>query len=123
MPEGPEIRRAADRIAKVLIGERLEDVTLTPPALAYRRDELLGTSVTAIDTRGKAMLTRFDNGLTLYSHNQLYGRWMVARRGQMSNTGRSLRVGLHTRSHSALVLSMAAGFRTRLAPWRTCWRR
>ena len=51
------------------------------------------------------MLTRFDNGLTLYSHNQLYGRWYTARRGQLPQTGRSLRVALHTGTHSALLYS------------------
>ena len=51
------------------------------------------------------MLTRFDNGLTLYSHNQLYGRWYVRPRGQLPNTRRSLRVALHTADHSALLYS------------------
>ena len=61
--------------------------------------------VKAIDTRGKAMLTHFDNELTLYSHNQLYGRWFTAKRGEFPDTRRSLRVALHTRSHSALLYS------------------
>ena len=51
------------------------------------------------------MLTRFDNELTLYSHNQLYGRWFTTRRGELPDTRRSLRVALHTNSHSALLYS------------------
>ena len=51
------------------------------------------------------MLTRFDNGLTLYSHNQLYGRWYTTRRPQLPNTARQLRVALHTQTHSALLYS------------------
>jgi endonuclease-8 len=105
MPEGPEIRIAADRIAAVLVGERLEDLVFGLPALRRFREALLGEQVEAVDTRGKAMLTRFGNGLTLYSHNQLYGRWYVRPRGQLPNTGRSLRVALHTSRHSALLYS------------------
>jgi endonuclease-8 len=105
VPEGPEIRRAADRIARVLVGERIESAEFTPDRLRGFGPRMSGTTVRAVDTRGKAMLTRFDNDLTLYSHNQLYGRWFVVRRGATPNTGRSLRVALHTGSHSALLYS------------------
>ena len=51
------------------------------------------------------MLTRFDNGLTLYTHNELHGRWYVGARGRMPRTRRKLVVGLHTQCHSALLFS------------------
>ena len=105
MPEGPEIRIAADRIARVLEGQRVEDVFFARPSLKTFGVRLAGATVTRVDTRGKAMLTRFDNGFTLYSHNQLYGRWYVKPRGVLPRTRRSLRVGLHTGSHSALLYS------------------
>jgi endonuclease-8 len=105
MPEGPEIRRAADRVASVLVGRVVETARLHLPALARREGRLRGRTVTAVDTRGKAMLTRFDNGLTLYTHNQLYGRWYVTKRPRMPRTQRQLRVELHTAMHSALLYS------------------
>ena len=105
MPEGPEIRRAADRVARVLVGHAVQEARLHLPALERRGRRLAGRIVTAVDTRGKAMLTRFDNGLTLYSHNQLYGRWYVVKRPGMPVTGRQLRVELHTDTHSALLYS------------------
>jgi endonuclease-8 len=37
----------------------------------------MGETIDAFETRGKALLTHFSNGLTLYSHNQ---RWSAARR-------------------------------------------
>ena len=80
MPEGPEIRLAADRIAKVLVGETVVEAKLTPARLRRFGKRFTGRVVTAVDTRGKAMLTRFDNGLTLFSHNQLYGRWYTTQR-------------------------------------------
>jgi len=105
MPEGPEIRLAADRIAKVLVNHEIREAQLTLPGLLPFRERLIGANVTAVDTRGKSMLTRFDNGLTLYSHNQLYGRWYVTRRDRTPRTRRSLRVALHTDSHSAWLYS------------------
>ena len=105
VPEGPEIRRAADRISNVLVGKRVDKASFAFEHLRPFEKQLAGSRVEAIDTRGKAMLTRFDNGLTLYSHNQLYGRWFTARRGQLPETRRSLRVALHTGTHSALLYS------------------
>jgi len=105
VPEGPEIRRAADRIAKVLIGRPIEKASFAFPELQPFEERLKGSLVEAVETRGKAMLTRFDNELTLYSHNQLYGRWFTVKRGELPNTRRSLRVALHTNSHSALLYS------------------
>ncbi len=105
MPEGPEIRLAADRVAGALLDDPLEDVFFGPARLRRHRDALLGATVRAVDTRGKAMLTRFDNGLTLYSHNQLYGRWYTTVRGERPRTNRDLRVALHTRNRSAWLYS------------------
>lgn len=105
MPEGPEIRRAADRVASVLAGETVIEADLRHRPIRRFTDALTGARVVRIDTRGKAMLTRFDNGLTLYSHNQLYGRWYTSRRPRLPRTNRQLRVALHTRTHSALLYS------------------
>ena len=105
MPEGPEIRRAADRVSRVLVGQPIVEAGLHLPALSMSGWHLVGQTVTAVDTRGKAMLTRFDNGMTLYSHNQLYGRWYTMKRPRMPKTQRQLRVELHTATHSALLYS------------------
>ncbi|MEM6707857.1 MAG: endonuclease VIII [Pseudomonadota bacterium] len=108
MPEGPEIRRAADRLARVLEGQRLEAVEVDRvalPKVARRRRDLVGCEVDRLDTRGKALLTRLSNGLAIYSHNQLYGRWYVRPRGKLPQTNRSLRLALHTATHSALLYS------------------
>ena len=105
MPEGPEIRRAADRIARVLTGRVLQEVWFGLPRLACFSDEICGWRVLTVDTYGKALLIRLDGGLSLYAHNQLYGVWYVRARGQWPETRRSLRVALHTESHSALLYS------------------
>ena len=105
MPEGPEIRLAADKVARVLVGQTIVEAELHLGQLDRFAKRLTGSTVTAVDTRGKAMLTRFDNGLTLYSHNQLYGKWFTTRRPRLPRTTRQLRVGLHTQTHSALLYS------------------
>jgi endonuclease-8 len=105
MPEGPEIRRAADRLARVLVGRVVEEARFHLPQLSHFDRRLTGRTVTAVDTRGKAILTRFNDGATLYSHNQLYGRWYTTRRPRIPDTKRRLRVELHTATHSALLYS------------------
>lgn len=105
MPEGPEIRLAADKVARVLVGHTVVEAELWLERLRRFEKRLAGSAVTAVDTRGKAMLTRFDNGLTLYSHNQLYGKWFIMPRPRLPRTTRQLRVGLHTETHSALLYS------------------
>ncbi len=105
MPEGPEIRLAADAVAKVLLGQPVTAVEFALPELRRFESRVTGSVVRAVDTHGKAMLTRFDNGLTLYSHNQLYGRWYTVRRPTIPDTRRTLRVALHTDTHSALLYS------------------
>jgi endonuclease-8 len=105
MPEGPEVRREADRIARVLLDQPLERVEFGLPRLARWADALSGRCVIAVAPHGKALLTHFDNGLSMYSHNQLYGKWYVCRRDRPPATNRSLRVGLHTATHSALLMS------------------
>ncbi len=105
VPEGPEIRRAADRISAVLTGRQLHEVWFGLPQLARFSDELTGSRVNDVETRGKALLIRFDRGLTLFAHNQLYGVWYLRKRGQLPKTRRSLRVALHTETDSALLYS------------------
>jgi len=105
MPEGPEIRLAADRLARVLDGTIPERVELLLPGLARHAKRLRGRRILAVQPRSKAMLIHFAGGISLYSHNQLYGRWYVVRAGKTPATGRSLRVAIHTQEHSALLYS------------------
>jgi len=105
MPEGPEIRLAADKIAKVLVDKPIESFFFGLPDLRRFEEELASSYVIAIETRGKALLTHFANGLSVYSHNQLYGRWYVVKRDRLPSTGRSLRMAIHTIDHSALLYS------------------
>ena len=105
MPEGPEIRLAADKIADVLEDKVIESASFGQPKMMHYAEDFVGQTVTSIETRGKAMLTHFNHGYTIYSHNQLYGIWKVSKRGKLPKTNRTLRLALHTDTHSALLYS------------------
>lgn len=91
MPEGPEIRRAADRLQRAIVDQPVVDVFFAFAHLQAFVRPLRDSRVQAIETRGKALLTHFACGLSVYSHNQLYGQWRVNKSGAATPTSRSLR--------------------------------
>jgi endonuclease-8 len=64
--EGPEVRRTADALAKVLEGEVLVEPT---------DERVAGARVTAIRTHGKHIVLAFDSGLYLHNHLMMWGKW------------------------------------------------
>lgn len=105
MPEGPEIRRAADRLSAAVAGHPLAAAWFHFPELKRHQRPLVGRRIVAIEPHGKALLTHFEHGLTLYSHNQLYGVWKIAPAGQRPDSARSLRVALETDTTAVLLYS------------------
>lgn len=105
MPEGPEIRRAADTIAEILVDHQIETVRFGLPRLRHYGKQLKGRRIVDIETRGKALLTHFEHGYSIYSHNQLYGVWKVFAGHKLPSSNRSMRLLLQTSSHSAVLYS------------------
>lgn len=105
MPEGPEIRRAADELAAVLVDREVHTVRFGQQRLRRQARLLRGHRIIAVETRGKALLTHFEHGLSIYSHNQLYGVWKVVAGHRLPASKRSLRLLLQTESHSAILYS------------------
>lgn len=105
MPEGPEIRRAADRLHGQLAGRQLESVWFAFPELVAEAGSLVGRKIVAVDSWGKALLIRFEHGRVLYSHNQLYGVWKLHDEEREPDTKRSLRVRLTAEGRSASLYS------------------
>jgi len=101
MPEGPETHYVADRLRGVLLGAPLLRVAFSLPELQRYEAKLTGHRVEAIDARGKVLLTRFDNGLTLYTHSQLLGHWKIDDRLPSSEPTTTARVTLATKNGSA----------------------
>ena len=105
MPEGPEIRRAADLVEDTIKSGQSVRVEFGLDGLKHWESFLSNTQVLCVETHGKAMLTRFDNGLNIYSHNQLYGRWVCCPTGEAPETKRQLRLAIHSNEKSALLYS------------------
>lgn len=105
MPEGPEIRQAADQLAAALVDQRVTELFFAFEHLKPYESKLVGQSVTAVRTRGKGIVIGFSNQLYIYSHNQLYGIWYVRRRHAYPETKRQLRLAIHTAKKSALLYS------------------
>jgi len=105
MPEGPEIKRAADEIARAIGNQVVSEIFFAFDHLKLYEAILTGKTVTAVQARGKAMLIRFDNHLSIYSHNQLYGKWVIRRSQSYPKTTRQLRLAIHNPKKSALLYS------------------
>ncbi len=105
MPEGPEMRRAADELGRVLTGYVAQLVWFKFPRLADAGHRLSGRRIRGVEARGKALILHFAGGNSVYTHNQLYGKWLVGPAGARPATARDLRLAIETRSHAALLYS------------------
>jgi endonuclease-8 len=105
MPEGPEIHREADAIRKAISKAECRYVFFRHEHLKAFENKLTGSKVREVSAKGKAILIHFENDLTMFSHNQLYGKWYIKPAGQYPKTNRDLRVELRTDQKSALLYS------------------
>src|SRR5256714_8623943 len=106
MPEGPEIRREADAIHAALAGGPLPRADYRVKGRQQRGRALRGVAVVRAYSRGRAMLIDFSNGLTHYSHNQLYGKWRVMPASRNAERGRRvMRVVLANDDMQAVLYS------------------
>ena len=105
MPEGPEVRRHADRVRRAVGGKTTDVVRFGLDRLAAFGPELSGQRVDGVESRGKALIVHFEGGRSVYTHNQLYGRWYVVGAGKTPSTRRQLRFGVETADKRALLYS------------------
>ena len=105
MPEGPEIKQAADAIARAIVQKPLTSVSFAFERLQLYEERLVQGQIWAVQAQGKALLIRFSNQLNIYSHNQLYGKWYIQKANAYPVTNRQLRLAIHTQKQSALLYS------------------
>jgi endonuclease-8 len=79
VPEGDTVWLVARRLDEALGGEVLTRADLRVPALATV--DLVGRRVLEVRSRGKHLLTRIDDGLTLHTHLRMDGMWHLYRPG------------------------------------------
>ena len=78
-------------VSRVLVDQPLERV-VPFPGVNKRARSLKSAGGSSVRSWGKALLTGFSDGRTIYSHNQLYSVWYVVPQGTETETGRDLRL-------------------------------
>jgi endonuclease-8 len=105
VPEGPEIRRARDQLAAAIEGQTALKLRFHLPALLDWNRRFDGERVVRVQSRGKALLIHLSGGYSIYSHNQLYGRWVVVDAGELPDSSRQLRLAIQSKDKWALLYS------------------
>jgi endonuclease VIII len=103
MPEGDTIHRAAAALRRALLGHELTRVELPrlPPPLPA-----IGTVVERVEARGKHLLIRSSDGLTIHTHQRMTGSWHLYRPGDpWRKSPRSARVVLGVRGAVAVCFA------------------
>ncbi len=108
MPEGPEIHRVAGRLNEALGGRTPDTIQFHYPPIARKARTVRGKSISRVRSHGKALLIDFSNGLTLYSHNQLYGLWYIGQPENDPFTHRQLRVEIRSLGVTARLYSASS---------------
>jgi endonuclease-8 len=106
VPEGDTVWRTAQRLDKALAGAVVVLSDLRFPEVATAN--LRGSTTLEVVSRGKHLLHRFDNGLTLHSHLRMEGQWRVEAPGDAAGWLRrdDLRAAVGTSSWTALGLRL-----------------
>ncbi len=111
MPEGDSVWKAARRLREQLVGRVVVASDFRVPQHATA--DLSGRTVTAFDSYGKHMLTRFspvadDGGLTLHTHFEMDGSWQVVGPGKVlpRDLDDDVRLVLRTDGPTAYALRM-----------------
>ena len=79
MPEGDTVWLTAHRLNQALAGRPLTVSDFRVPALAT--SDLRGRTVAEVLARGKHILVRLDDDLTVHSHLRMDGSWYLSRAG------------------------------------------
>ena len=80
MPEGDTLFRAAAGLRPHLVGRAVTAARATRPGPQIER--VVGATITAVESQGKNLLIRFDNGLEVRTHLRMNGSWHRYRPGE-----------------------------------------
>jgi endonuclease VIII len=101
VPEGDTVWLAGYNLRRALAGEQLVRSDFRVPR--HATTDLSGRRILEVVSRGKHLLWRFDDGLSLHSHFLMDGSWHLYRRGQRwRSPGFEARVVLETESWQAV---------------------
>ena len=80
MPEGDTVHLAATRLQAALAGEVLTRTDIRVPRFAT--SDLAGRTIEEVVARGKHLLFRIEEGVTLHTHFKMEGTWHLYKPGQ-----------------------------------------
>jgi endonuclease-8 len=82
MPEGDTLFRTAAGLRPYLVGRRVHAARTNGPGAVPQVGRVIGHEITAVESLGKNLLIRFDNGLELRTHLRMNGSWHRYRPGE-----------------------------------------
>ncbi len=82
MPEGDTLARTAAGLRPWLVGRPVLAARTGGPGAVPSVDRVVGATVTAVESAGKNLLIRLDNGLELRTHLRMHGSWHRYRPGE-----------------------------------------
>src|SRR6476660_5666588 len=80
MPEGDTLFRTAAGLRPHLVGRVVTAARATRPGPQVER--IIGATIGAVESQGKNLLIRFDNGLEIRTHLRMNGSWHRYRPGE-----------------------------------------
>jgi endonuclease VIII len=100
MPEGDVVWRTARQLDEALTGRVLTRSDFRVPRFATT--DLTGRTVTGTVSRGKHLLTRVDNGVTVHTHLRMEGSWRIRPAGGYPPRDHRIRLVLGNDERQAL---------------------
>jgi endonuclease VIII len=85
MPEGDTLFRTAAGLRPYLVGKVVTAARATRPGPQVER--IVGSTINAVESQGKNLLIRFDNGLVIRTHLRMNGSWHRYRPGERWRRG------------------------------------
>jgi endonuclease-8 len=82
VPEGDTLFRTAAGLRPYLVGRTVTAARTAGPGAVPQVARLVGHEITAVESLGKNLLIRFDNGLEIRTHLRMNGSWHRYRPGE-----------------------------------------
>ena len=76
MSEGPEVRRAADKIAEAILGRSVVDLQCKF-IKSVLKEKIIESTVLSVDAYGKNIIIHFSSNIYLRNHMMMWGKWRI----------------------------------------------
>ncbi len=109
MPEGPEVRRFADQIDRILADRAIVQLTartkIAKQWLQTHPNRLQGRKVLRVSSHGKNLIGWIEDGYYFYSHLMMWGRWTTFEGDPPAEIDRRERARIVTAQGGVILLS------------------